>query len=102
MEVLYIVLAVLIIALVICIIGLMNLTARTEKQEDQIAEYDAAISYYKDIIGDVREKVLKSNARLIDIDIKGSFEADDEVGYVFKEIKSTIEELNKHIETVYE
>jgi biopolymer transport protein ExbB/TolQ len=34
-------------------------------------------------------------ARLVRIDRRGSFESDDEVGFVFKTIKSSIEEL-KH------
>jgi len=40
--------------------------------------------------------------QLKEIDIRGSFASDDEVGFVFKEIKEMSSDLTKAIESVYE
>ena len=44
----------------------------------------------EDWISDFIKTIEKVNFDLKQIDYKGSFEADDEVGVIFKEIKNTI------------
>lgn len=45
---------------------------------------------------DETEKALQSMlARMRELDINGSFESDDEVGYVFTQLKNIIEEYTK-------
>ena len=75
--------------------AIFNLIKQTEQLEDQV-------SYYIDIVDAVREKVLDVQVQLKEIDIKGSFEADDEVGFVFKEIKDLADDLTNTINEVYE
>ena len=58
-----------------------NLTTKAELLE----------SWIEDFINTV-EKV---NSDLKKADYRGSFEADDEVGFIFKEIKNTIKQLDK-------
>tara|TARA_Y200000002_G_scaffold164676_1_gene135875 strand:- start:163 stop:414 length:252 start_codon:yes stop_codon:yes gene_type:complete len=46
-------------------------------------------------IEDYAQRVIDTQKTLREIDNKGNFEADDEVGVVFDSIKETIDELNQ-------
>lgn len=82
--------------------GIVNLTKRVEKYEEQIDELETGISFYRDLVDNIREEMLDTQARLTEVDIRGSFEADDEVGFVFKDIKSLVSDLNLKLKAVYE
>lgn len=75
--------------------GIWNLVKQNEDLEETVV-------YYQDKLAEIREKVLDTNTELKDLDIRGAFEADDEVGFVFKEIKQLSEDLTKTVESVYE
>jgi predicted PurR-regulated permease PerM len=79
----------------VLIYAIINLVKQTEQLEDQV-------SYYIDVVDAVREKVLDVQVQLKEIDIKGSFEADDEVGFVFKEIQELVDDLTNTINEAYE
>ena len=53
------------------------------------------IELLEDWIEDFINTVEKVNSDLKKADYRGSFEADDEVGFIFKEIKNTIKQLYK-------
>jgi hypothetical protein len=72
-----------------------NLVKRNEELEEQVAAL-------QDVLDEVKDQVIDINTRLIEIDIRGSFEADDEVGFVFKEIKEMSAELTDAINEMYE
>ena len=79
----------------VLIYAIINLVKQTEQLEDQV-------SYYIDVVDAVREKVLDVQVQLKEIDIKVSFEADDEVGFVFKEIQELVDDLTSTINEAYE
>ena len=90
----------LIIILFLIVIGFMcygiwNLLGQVEDLEDTVV-------YYQDKLDEIREKVLDTDTQLKDLDIRGAFEADDEVGFVFKEIKQLSSDLTKTVESAYE
>ena len=58
-----------------------NLTRKVERLETWVEDYAQRIQD--------TQQVLK------EIDSKGTFEADDEIGVVFQSIKETVEELNE-------
>jgi len=58
-----------------------NLTRKTERLETWIEDY--------------AQRVITTQEVLKEIDSKGNFEADDEVGVIFTAIKETVDELNK-------
>ncbi len=64
---------------------IFNLTRKTERLESWIEEY--------------AQRVVDTQQVLKEIDQKGNFEADDEVGVIFQSIKETIDELNEITET---
>jgi hypothetical protein len=64
-----------------------NLLKKNEKQEDILTGY---MEYLSKISGVIEF----SDKKLKEVDRKGSFESDDEVGFFFQEIKQIQETLN--------
>ena len=64
------------------------------KQNEQIRD---VISVYEDRQLQTEEKLESMLQQMRDIDIRGSFESDDEVGAVFSELKETIETYKNEI-----
>ena len=64
-----------------------NLLKKNERQEDILAGY---MEYLNKISGIIE----LSDKKLKEVDRKGSFESDDEVGFFFQEIKQIQETLN--------
>lgn len=75
---------------VVSIFVVRNLLKQVETYEELKNKYD---SYYGDLL--VKIKAVLSNVRAVDI--RGSFESDDEVGSTFKIIKSIILELEEFL-----
>ena len=73
----------IILGLVVITLGwtTFNLTRKVERLETWIESY--------------AQRVIDTQDTLKEIDDKGSFEADDEIGVVFTSIKETIDELNE-------
>ena len=65
-----------------------NLTIKNENQEDIIKEYE-------DFIIKQSEAITACDQRLKKVDDKGVFQADDEIGWMFKEILKIQEALNE-------
>ena len=80
----------LIIVIILLIYGLHNLMIKYETLEDEVLESD---TFIETIIEPIQNAYLRMKA----IDRIGSFESDDEAGFIFKEIKSTMELLNKRL-----
>jgi hypothetical protein len=87
MEIIYIAFGASLVLNVALFIGVRNLLKQNEELEDTIL----------DTITDVKTKVSTALDALKDADLKGSFESDDEVGVVFKEMKEIVENLNEII-----
>jgi hypothetical protein len=68
-----------------------NLLKKVEKYEQVILDNTNTLTYLHDTIVSI-------NTRLNEIDHRGTFESDDEVGFFFKEIKNMQSTLNQYIE----
>jgi hypothetical protein len=68
----------------------INLVKQNEKLSDMIVDYDVrqddTLITLENMLGEMKQ-----------IDLKGSFESDDEVGVVFSELKNTIESYKTKI-----
>jgi hypothetical protein len=68
----------------------INLVKQNEKLSDVVNDYDVrqdnTLITLENMLGEMKE-----------IDLKGSFESDDEVGVVFSELKNTIESYKNQI-----
>jgi len=60
---------------------IFNLTKKTERLETWVEDY--------------AQRAIDTQETLKEIDDKGNFEADDEVGVIFQAIKETVDELNE-------
>lgn len=65
-----------------------NLLRKNEALEDEV-------EFSETYIENAYNSMKRAYARLKKVDRLGSFEADDESGYIFDEIKNTIEQLNE-------
>ena len=83
------ILLLIIMGLAVVILGYttFNLLKKNEKQEDILAGYMTYLNKMSDIIE-------ASNKKLNEIDAKGSFKSDDEVGFFFQQILSIQTILN--------
>ena len=84
----HIVLPLVIIFILLYIV--LNLLRKVEKLEDSIEEQD-------EVLDSVENSVKRALARMKEVDRIGSFEADDESGFVFKEIQTALDKLNNEI-----
>ena len=53
---------------------------------------------YEQFITDLRDRFEAAHSMIKESDIRGSFEADDEIGDVFKIIKQTVDDLNSRVQ----
>ena len=84
---LFVIIAILSILVLVLGYTTYNLLKKNERAEDIVLGYLDYLDKISRVIEVADEKVKK-------IDIKGSFEADDEVGFFFKQIKQIQEILN--------
>jgi hypothetical protein len=76
-------LIIIIISSLLLIMGFVirNLLLKNEKQEDILAGY---MSY----LNKISEIIEESDKKMMEVDAKGSFKSDDEVGFFFTQIQS--------------
>lgn len=85
----------LVIAVIVLSYGCFNLI----KQNEQLEEVAV---FYQTNMDEIREKALQTEIQLKELDIKGAFEADDEVGVIFQNIKEISNDLTQSILDTYE
>ena len=78
------------ILLVIALVAIRNLLVKVEKYEDVVLDQTKYLQNISNII-------TESNRHLKNLDEKGIFQGDDEVGYFFEQMKSVQEELDKYM-----
>ena len=74
----------------VVVLGFMtfNLLNKNEKAEDIIVSY-------QEHINNLNEEIIKSEKRLNEIDQRGIFQSDDEIGWFFNEVKKIKRNLAK-------
>ena len=88
-------LSLLVVVLSIATYIVRNLLKKMETLEDNIDELVKNITEYDTFYDELKRRVNESNSRLKQIDRLGSFEADDETGVIFKELKDIVNDLNE-------
>ena len=72
-----------------------NLLRKNEKLEDEVENQSKILSGYMSYLNKMADIIEHSDRRLKEVDSKGSFKSDDEVGFFFEQISSIQEILNK-------
>ena len=86
--ILEIIIAILGFSVVVLGFTTFNLLNKNEKAEDIIVSYQEHIS-------NLNEEIIKSEKRLNEIDQRGIFQSDDEIGWFFNEVKKIKRNLAK-------
>jgi hypothetical protein len=82
------------VLLLTCSLIIINLLRKVETLEDYVKDLeDSNLDYYT-FFSNLKSKVRESYSRMKNIDRLGSFEADDETGFIFKELKDIVDQLN--------
>jgi len=86
------ILVLIFLGLMVVILGYttFNLLRKNEKQEDILAGYMTYLNKISDTI-EMAEK------KLMEVDAKGSFKSDDEIGFFFEQIKTIQTALNSFV-----
>jgi len=86
------ILTLILLGLMVVVLGYttFNLLRKNEKQEDILAGYMTYLNKISDTI-EMAEK------KLMEVDAKGSFKSDDEIGFFFEQIKIIQTALNSFV-----
>ena len=88
----------IIILSVILLISLfvnINQLRKQEAQSEYIEELENSNTEYYTFFSKLKTQISESNSKLKQIDRLGSFEADDETGFAFKELRDIYDNLNR-------
>jgi len=87
----------IILGLMVVILGYttFNLLRKLEKQEDALNNQTIILSSYLSYLNKISDIIEFSDKKLKEVDHKGSFKSDDEVGFFFEEIKQIQDALNQ-------
>jgi len=72
-----------------------NQMRKQEALEEYINELENSNTDYYQFFSTLKSRMNESNSKLKQIDRLGSFEADDETGFIFTELRDIIDDLNK-------
>jgi len=68
---------------------------RQEKLEEYVQDLEDSNTEYYTFFKTLRARIGDSNAALRAVDRRGAFQSDDEVGFIFAEMRRIIEELDR-------
>jgi hypothetical protein len=78
-----------ILSILVVVLGFttFNLLRKVEQSEDELQRRQKAIISYQEYINGLGSTVEFMNKRIKEIDAKGTFNSDDEVGFFFERLK---------------
>tara|TARA_R100001377_G_C3175125_1_gene104528 strand:+ start:360 stop:644 length:285 start_codon:yes stop_codon:yes gene_type:complete len=83
------------IVLAISLFVNINQLRKQEAVSEYIDELESSNTEYFTFFSSLKTRVGESNSKLKQLDRLGSFEADDETGFIFAEMKDIFDSLNK-------
>ena len=83
------------IVLAISLFVNLNQLRKQESNSEYISELENSNVEYYTFFTTLKGRVGESNSKLKQLDRLGSFEADDETGFIFEEMKDIFDDLNK-------
>jgi hypothetical protein len=86
----------IILGVLVVVLGFttFNLLKKIEKQEDMMVSQNEILVSYQIYLNKISDIIELSDKKLKEIDYKGSFESDDEIGFFFQSVKQLQETLN--------
>ena len=89
---------IIILSVAVVVLGFttFNLLRKTEKYEDELNKRQDAIISYQEYINGLGSTVEFMTKRIDEIDSRGTFKSDDEVGFFFERLKMLNEMLKPY------
>jgi hypothetical protein len=89
---------IIVLLVVVVVLGFttFNLLKKVERYEDELNKRQEAIVSYQDYINGLGNTVEFMTKRIDEIDAKGTFSSDDEVGFFFNRLKMLNEMLRPY------
>ena len=88
---------IMMLTVTVSIIVIRNLLLKIERLEDELNNVATDLAMKDEFIISLLEKTKAAHDQMKQVDYMGSFEADDEVGSIFKNIKQVVDQLNDYI-----
>lgn len=76
----------------------VNLYKKYDKLEELSSEMEESLNETNEFISSLRKRVMSQRSYLNQLDRRGAFESDDEVGYFFKELKKIVKDISIFLE----
>lgn len=76
----------------------VNLYIKYDKLEQVSSEMEQSFNETNEFISSLKKRVMSQRSYLNQLDRRGAFESDDEVGYFFKELKKIIKDISLFLE----
>tara|TARA_R110002167_G_scaffold347630_1_gene558578 strand:- start:485 stop:769 length:285 start_codon:yes stop_codon:yes gene_type:complete len=86
---------ILAVVLAISIIVNINQLRKQEAQSEYIEELENSNTEYYTFFSSLKTRIGESNSKIKQLDRLGSFESDDETGFIFKELQDIFDSLNR-------
>jgi predicted negative regulator of RcsB-dependent stress response len=85
-----VIISISVLSILVVILGYTtwNLLKKNEKAEDTILNYESYMTKFSDVLS-------KSEQKLKEVDARGAFSSDDEIGFFFTTVKILQEQLNQ-------
>jgi len=83
------------VVLAISIFVNINQLRKQESLSEYVEELENSNTEYYTFFQALKTRLNESNSKLKQIDRVGSFQADDETGFIFKELQDILDELNR-------
>jgi hypothetical protein len=83
------------ILLIVSVFVNINQLRTQESQSEYIEELENSNTEYYTFFSNLKNRIAESNSKIKQLDRLGSFESDDETGFIFQEMKEIFDSLNK-------
>ena len=93
------ILTIVLLSIVVVILGFttINLLRKNEKQEDELEKQQIILMSYLAYLNKISDIIETSDKKLNEVEQRGAFKSDDEVGFIFEQIKTIQSILNAFI-----
>ena len=93
------ILTIVLLSILVVILGFttINLLRKNEKQEDELEKQQVILMSYLAYLNKISDIIEASDKKLNEVDQRGAFKSDDEVGFIFEQIKTIQNILNAFI-----
>jgi hypothetical protein len=93
------ILTIVLLSITVVVLGYttFNLLRKNEKQEDELEKQQVILMSYLAYLNKISDIIEASDKKLNEVDQRGAFKSDDEVGFIFEQIKTIQSILNAFI-----